>query len=221
MGRIRPESSHHQWLDSHKSRWQRTYSKACAAWFINNNSGYGSSSDGDFFVNVENGPDWWLAAPITGLTVGNTYTVYFDARNRDSGGSGDFDVSRQQHGLPCGRDGRFQHHRGIHDLGREELHFVANAAIDVPDDFQYRQSLAAPASWWTTSASFPSPPPRFSAVSACWRSCVAGGDLWVSSRCKSTCFGVRRDAIAPRRFPYCSGSVILKICVIRGFQLRT
>jgi hypothetical protein len=61
------------------------------AWLMGGST-YGTASNGNFQVNVEGGPDWWLSAPITGLTVGNTYTVQFDARRRDAGGSGTFDV---------------------------------------------------------------------------------------------------------------------------------
>ncbi len=64
---------------------------AGTAWLMGDNT-YGAPSNGTYQVNVEGGPDWWLAAPITGLTIGNTYTVKFDARKRDSGGSGTFDV---------------------------------------------------------------------------------------------------------------------------------
>ena len=64
-----------------------------APWFNSNSSGYGSASDGNFFANVEGGVKWRLSAPITGLTVGNTYTVYFDTSIRSGGGTGDFDVS--------------------------------------------------------------------------------------------------------------------------------
>jgi hypothetical protein len=64
---------------------------ANTAWLMGDNT-YGAPSDGTYQINVEGGPDWWLSAPITGLTVGNTYTVQFDARRRDAGGSGTFDV---------------------------------------------------------------------------------------------------------------------------------
>jgi len=64
-----------------------------APWFNSNSSGYGTASNGNFFVNVEGGVKWRLSAPIAGLTVGNTYTVFFDTRIRSGGGAGDFDVT--------------------------------------------------------------------------------------------------------------------------------
>lgn len=64
-----------------------------APWLSNGLTGMGTASNGQFFVNVEGGVKWLLSAPITGLTVGNTYTVYFDTRIRSGGGAGDFDVS--------------------------------------------------------------------------------------------------------------------------------
>lgn len=61
-----------------------------AAWLMNGST-YGTASNGDFFINVEVGPDWWLTNTISDLTVGWNYTVNFDAAQR-SGGSGTFDV---------------------------------------------------------------------------------------------------------------------------------
>jgi len=68
-----------------------TTAPGVAAWLMGGNT-YGTASEGNFQVNVEGGPDWWLSAAITGLTVGNTYTVQFDARKRDGSGAGTFDV---------------------------------------------------------------------------------------------------------------------------------
>lgn len=60
------------------------------AWLMGGST-YGTASDGNYFVNVEGGPNWWLTTTISGLTIGKDYTVYFDARQR-SGAAGNFDV---------------------------------------------------------------------------------------------------------------------------------
>jgi hypothetical protein len=62
-----------------------------AVWFMGEPD-YGLASDGFYQVNVlSGGVSYFLSTAITGLTVGNSYTVYFDARQR-SGGGGSFDV---------------------------------------------------------------------------------------------------------------------------------
>lgn len=62
-----------------------------AVWFMGGNT-YGTASDGNYMVNVlSGGVSYFLSSSITGLTIGNSYTVYFDARQR-SGGGGNFDV---------------------------------------------------------------------------------------------------------------------------------
>jgi hypothetical protein len=70
---------------------ERTGSVNGAVWFMGGNT-YGPASDGNYMLNViSNGTSYFLSADITGLTVGNIYTVNFDARQRDGGG-GNFDV---------------------------------------------------------------------------------------------------------------------------------
>jgi hypothetical protein len=64
---------------------------SATAWLMTGNTFGGSASDGNYHINVEGGPNWWLSTSISGLTVGNNYTVFFDAKQR-SGGSGNFDV---------------------------------------------------------------------------------------------------------------------------------
>lgn len=62
-----------------------------ATWFMGG-SDYGTASDGNYQVNlISDGNSYFLSTAITGLTVGNSYTVYFDARQR-AGGAGNFDV---------------------------------------------------------------------------------------------------------------------------------
>jgi len=65
---------------------------ANTAWLMSDASGYGTASNGNYFINVESGPDWWLGTEITGLTAGWTYTLSFDTRQRSGGGAGNFDV---------------------------------------------------------------------------------------------------------------------------------
>ncbi|TAE90662.1 MAG: PEP-CTERM sorting domain-containing protein [Verrucomicrobia bacterium] len=65
---------------------------ANTAWLMSDASGYGTASNGNYFINVESGPDWWLGTEITGLTSGWTYTLSFDTRRRSGGGGGNFDV---------------------------------------------------------------------------------------------------------------------------------
>lgn len=65
---------------------------ANTAWLMSDASGYGTASNGNYFINVESGPDWWLGTEITGLTAGWTYTLSFDTRRRSGGGGGNFDV---------------------------------------------------------------------------------------------------------------------------------
>ena len=71
---------------------QRTNTGYGATWFMGGND-YGTASDGNYQVNlISDGDSYFLSTAITGLTVGNSYTVYFDARKRDGGGAGNFDV---------------------------------------------------------------------------------------------------------------------------------
>jgi autotransporter-associated beta strand protein len=61
------------------------------AWLMGDNT-YGAPSDGTYQINVESGPDWWLRASLGDLTIGTSYTITFDARQRAGGGGGNFDV---------------------------------------------------------------------------------------------------------------------------------
>lgn len=63
-----------------------------ATWFMGG-SDYGTASDGNYQLNLLSaGTSYFLSTPITGLTVGASYTVNFDARLRDNSGAGNFDV---------------------------------------------------------------------------------------------------------------------------------
>lgn len=62
-----------------------------AVWLMADTT-YGAASDGNNQVNlISDGTSYFLSTTISGLTVGNSYTVNFDARQR-SGGGGTFDV---------------------------------------------------------------------------------------------------------------------------------
>lgn len=63
-----------------------------ATWFMGG-SDYGTASDGNYQLNlISAGTSYFLSTAITGLTVGASYTVNFDARLRDNSGGGNFDV---------------------------------------------------------------------------------------------------------------------------------
>lgn len=99
---------------------------ANTAWLMSGAT-YGAPSDGTYQVNVEGGPDWWLSTNITGLTVGDTYTVFFDARKRDAGGSGTFDISIDTT-IPAGG---FNLSPSTTTWTQLSITFVANAATHV------------------------------------------------------------------------------------------
>lgn len=70
----------------------RTPSVNGAVWFMGGND-YGPASEGYYKVNVlSGGTSYFLSTTIAGLTVGNSYTVNFDARQRDGSAYGNFDV---------------------------------------------------------------------------------------------------------------------------------
>lgn len=70
---------------------ERTPDVNGAVWFMGEPD-YGTASDGNYMVNViSGGVSYFLSTSISGLTIGDSYTVYFDARQR-SGGGGNFDV---------------------------------------------------------------------------------------------------------------------------------
>jgi len=100
---------------------------ANTAWLMAGNT-YGAPSNGTYQVNVEGGPDWWLAAPITGLTVGNTYTVNFDSRKRDNAGSGTFDVFVNSTVSLTGATGGFNTTASSTTWEQKSFTFVAAAA---------------------------------------------------------------------------------------------
>jgi fibronectin-binding autotransporter adhesin len=91
-----PETFTNAWLLTNVtiSGWtytERTPDVNGAVWFMGGNT-YGTASNGNYMVNlISAGTSYFLSTSITGLTAGNSYTVYFDARQRDGGG-GNFDV---------------------------------------------------------------------------------------------------------------------------------
>jgi hypothetical protein len=92
-----PETFTNAWLLTNVtlSGWtytERTPDVNGAVWFMGGNT-YGTASDGNYMVNViSGGTSYFLSTSITGLTAGNAYTVYFDARQRDGTSGGSFDV---------------------------------------------------------------------------------------------------------------------------------